>query len=573
MVGNKTRAAYDIPTAMKPISAYTTAAQVRTEGVTITPEIAAVLPADTFAVGSSFAPGSAEAMRVADALIAAADRAAHHNVGASLEALRASALAAKPKFPFDFTVEGVLRDPATAKAFTEAYIDHEKPFFHLARCPLTGLAFDGVDLDPKTREVKGPRRITAPSKECLDLAVLVKVLSGDPLAQRLCSREEAVAIMGRKLDAYERFDSHYPGFGGFMPWIYVDDEGEVAPADTFWTTHLPSLDNGEWLFAQLAAEQALRKNGDIALADRYAARIAKLRQSARKVFFDEQQCAVRGETVISNARDPNATYTTGGIVQGPHGVHEGVMSLYFVSLYADPPLSDAQIRAIWDRTRMERVEQNHGTTWQGFWGSAHEEWEYAMMPKRDVPAYDALFRIRQEIRTQDAAARGRPGLNASINAPGAGPQGAGGPPYAADHGIPSIALEPVTDYPFYALYGVFPVLLAQADTGGREGLAWLLNTLRAPNAVTSVGGGEAVNNDGSAATPMKTVDGSFLNWLGLMGGLAPELRERLQADGTYTKFIALIDGEAQEAFAGAALREPVGMAAPTTSVPWTPKSA
>lgn len=561
---------------MQPIHAYRIAARARAEGVVVTSEIAAALPpSDRFEVGQAFAPGSREALLVAMRLVEHADRSANANVGAAMQALRSSALTAKPRFPFNYTTDAVLNDAATARAFVLDYIDHEKPFFHLARCHLSGLAFDGVDLDPKTREVIGPRRTTAPSKECLDLAVLVKVLEGDALAQRFCSPKEAIAILERKLGTYERFDMHYPGYGGFMPWVYVDDEGEVAPADEVWMNRLPSLDNGEWLFAQLAVERSLRKAGETALADRYAQRLDKLRHSARTVFFDEEQCAVRGETIISNVRDPNATYTTGGIVKGTHGVHEGVMSLYFVSLYAKPPLSDEQVTRIWNMTRMDRVEAKNGTTWQGFWGSSHEEWEYAIMPKRDHGGYDQLFNIRQEIRTHDAVERGRPGLNASINSPAAGPQNQPNPPpYAADHGIPSIALENVTDYPFYAVYGVFPVLLAQADSAkGREGLAWLLNGLRAPNAVTSIGGGESVSSDGTAAAPMKTVDGSFLNWLGLMGGLAPEMRERLKDDGVYDTFMKLIAHEYNETFGKAALRDPAGMAAPQVHVPWSSQTA
>ena len=32
----------------------------------------------------------------------------------------------------------------------------------------------------------------------------------------------------KKIDTYEKFNTKYPGFGGFLPWISVVD-GEVTP--------------------------------------------------------------------------------------------------------------------------------------------------------------------------------------------------------------------------------------------------------------------------------------------------------------------------------------------------------
>ncbi len=569
--------------------------------------------------GASFAPGSLEASRTAAALVAKGDafinRVARHakvtpdgkggyalplpeqfdkvdgsprsaadltwsNAAlVSASRARASATSAAPRFPFNHTIDEVLRSPDAALAFVEDYFDHESPFFHAARDFATGLAFDGVDLDPKTGQLSGRRRLTATSKECTDVAVIAKILTGDPLAVRLMgkdvdAREEALAILTRKMDSYERFDREYPGYGGFMPWIKIGADGSLGPADKHWEKNVPSLDNCEWMFTLLAVEHVLRQQGETALADRYKAWNEKLARNVKRVFWDEDKQAVRVQAKISDNRDPNATYAShdgDAFMRGPHGVHEGAMILHYMSLYAKPGLSPEQVEHVWSETRMEAVEHKHGTTWQGYWGSPHEEWEFLIMPKRDQEDWAKLFRIRQKLRTQDAVERGKPGFGASINSPDSGPQEGATVPYAGDHGIPSIALSSTTDYPFYAIYGVFTLLLEQANTPERrEGLAWLLNTLRARDAVTSMGAGESVNNDGSKASPMKTIDGSFLNWLGIMGGISDEVRDRMKDDGTYDKYQEILLHEYRETFGDKVLNEPSDFAAPRVSVPWTP---
>ena len=603
---------------------YQVAARITTNGLDVDADnrdflASALTHGEFLEPGASFAPGSLEASRTAAALVAKGDafvnRVARHaritpdgkggyvlplpeqfdkvdgtprsapdltwSNAALVSAARAreAATRAEPRFPFNHTVDDVLRSPDAASAFVEDFFDHEAPFFQAARDFATGLAFDGVDLDPKTGQLSGRRRMTATSKECTDVAVITKILTGDPLALRLMGKDvdpraSALAILARKIDSYERFDREYPGYGGFMPWIKIGADGSLGPADKHWETNVPSLDNGEWMFTLLAVEHVLRQQGETALADRYKAWNDKLARNVKRVFWDEEKQAVRVQAKISDIRDPNAKYAShegDAFIRGPHGVHEGAMILHYMSLYANPGITPAQVKHLWSETRMEAVEHKHGTTWQGYWGSPHEEWEFLIMPKRDQEDWAKLFRIRQKLRTQDAVERGKPGFGASINAPDSGPQEGAVVPYAGDHGIPSIAYSSTTDYPFYAIYGVFSLLLEQANTPERrEGVAWLLNTLRARDAVTSMGAGESVNNDGSKASPMKTIDGSFLNWLGLMGGLCDEVRDRMKADGTYAKYQEILRGEYRETFGDKPLNEPTDFAAPRVSVPWTP---
>ncbi len=151
-----------------------------------------------------------------------------------------------------------------------------------------------------------------------------------------------------------------------MPWIKIHEDGTVTPADDHWLHAVPSLDNGEWVFTLMAVERTLRQTGESALADRYKSWIDKLRRNVRKVFFDEKENAVRTQAHIPDIKDPDPQYSTDGdsYIRGPHGVYEGAMILDFMSLYADPPLSDEQPQKIWAQTKIQRVETPFGTTMQ-----------------------------------------------------------------------------------------------------------------------------------------------------------------------------------------------------------------
>ena len=56
------------------------------------------------------------------------------------------------------------------------------------------------------------------------------------------TEEEAVSLLERKIKTYEKFDQDYPGYGGFLPWVAVNN-GVVTPTWD-WTDGVPSLDNG-----------------------------------------------------------------------------------------------------------------------------------------------------------------------------------------------------------------------------------------------------------------------------------------------------------------------------------------
>ena len=98
-------------------------------------------------------------------------------------------------------------------------------------------------MDVTTGEPYGPaHQFTASSKESIHVALLALALDNNTYAKLIYTEEEAVSLLERKIKTYENFDQDYPGYGGFLPWVAVNN-GVVTPTWD-WTDGVPSLDNG-----------------------------------------------------------------------------------------------------------------------------------------------------------------------------------------------------------------------------------------------------------------------------------------------------------------------------------------
>ena len=145
-----------------------------------------------------------------------------------------------------------------------------------------------------------------------------------------------------------------------------------------------------------------------------------------------------------------------------------------------------------------------------------------------MPHYRDLFRIREKIRTNNAASRNYPGLAASAGLPGRDG-------YMSSAGIEDVGSQKIENNHTYAVYGVFPLLLQTWETDDphvkNAGLVWLLNSITPPGMYGPLGGGEAGNNDGTAVSYVKTIDGTFPNIIALCGGLGTRTGEMLEKTG------------------------------------------
>ena len=471
------------------------------------------------------------------------------------------------KFAQKYTIDDIMTGREKADAFIKEYLLWEGDFFSIARDKNKELIYDGYMLDEKTGKPVKCRYWSAPSKECLDVALCVKAISGDPYCAILFAggdkekaKEKAVEILTGKMDSYMAYYRDYPGYGGFMPWYYIQDK--VTPTNN-WMDYVPALDNGEWIWVLLVAEKSLRKEGYIELADRYEEYLSMLQKNAVKIFYDKEAMKIRADVHILNMSDVNSGYETAHdrlkYITGEHGVHEGVMIVTYITLFGN--LSEKEKEAIWKDIKMVRIEHKYGTTWQGYWGSAHESWAYLFMPYRDMTHYRDLFRIREIIRSQNARERGYPGLTASIGKPGEDG-------YLSACGIEGVGSQPVEYNNVFAPYGAFPMILEFSDKQeGNYGLAWLLNMLQARKMQGPLGGGESGTNDGTLVSYSKTVDGTFPILVALMGGLEKETAQMLKDYGVYEEFIQIMEEEYNETFGEEPLKEPAGFVLPSVSVP------
>jgi hypothetical protein len=203
------------------------------------------------------------------------------------------------------------------------------------------------------------------------------------------------------------------------------------------------------------------------------------------------------------------------------------MMVIFVTLFGKE-LTQAERDAVWNDIDMVRVEHKYGTTWQAYWGSAHESWAWLFLPFRDLPEYRQLFRLREIIRSNDARERGFPGFPSSTNKPGDSG-------YISDAGIQGVGTQDCRDNDVFAVYGAFPLLLEFSKSTDNNthniGLAWLLNMLQAPKMQGPLGGGESSMHDGSDVSYMKTIDGTFPVLLALMGGIDIETAFMMRDSG------------------------------------------
>lgn len=466
------------------------------------------------------------------------------------------------RFAPKYKASELQRSPEKARLFLKQFVKYEAPFFAVARHPESGLTYDGWDLDPKTGTPAKVRAFSAASKECLDLALLIKALRGDPWISALVAPENpkqaktiAAEILAKKLKSYQDYQTRYPGFAGYMAWF---TSGEKADPMKGWETAFPTLDLGEMLWALKLVEKTARDAGRQDLAEGYEKLNESMAQRARAAMYHPSG-GVRGRVEVSDPLSANPIYSGDGLMTGEHGVHEGQMIVLYMSLYGG--LSAEESAKVWDGIRMRRIEHPAGTTWQGFWGSPHEEWAYLFLPYRDIPEYRQLFRIREKIRTQNARKRGYPGFGASAHHP----LGKG---YMSAAGIEGIGSQPLEYQGTYTPYGAFPLLLQFAGKErGNVGLAWLHNMLSGPRMQGPFGAGESGDNAGTGAAPIKTIDVSFNALLAISGGLEEETAAMMREDGTYDEFVRIMREEFSESFGDAPLREPVNFALPLSPAP------
>lgn len=444
----------------------------------------------------------------------------------------------------------------------------------------TGLTFDGHAIDFHTGQlVGGPRNWSAPSKESLDITLLVKAVQGDKVARLAVSPtgkpDDAVRVaidrLSRKIDAYQRFHEQYPSFGGFLPWFKVagaPGQRRMEPMPG-WHDRAPALDNGQLAWSVYHAAAALREAGHPELAAKYDAQLALMKKNVVRIFFDPAEQTMRAEarmTAPNKLAPHEQTYVTNP--DNPYYLNdssEGLMMVHFADLFGEWKGQEAARAAMWSIPRHApatyvTADGERITTDREWRFSSHEEWGYLVLPLRDVPVADRLFVNAQRARTAFSADGQRPGLYASTHRPVRSPD----EPLTYENrvGIRSIATPGTRAMSVYAPYAAAPLALVDK----RVFATWLKNMTRAPRMFGENGVGESFSGSGKAFAPVLTWDGKVLPLVAWSGGIAREVREQLKKDGKYDRFVETVTNSYGDAFSKIE-GEGVPLRAPTAGVP------
>lgn len=449
-------------------------------------------------------------------------------------------------------VAGRLPSHAEARRFMKNVVARERRFYQpgVSYDATTGLTFDGHSIDQRTGELVGkPRNWSAASKESLHIILLAKAVAGDPTAQALITPDpdhpeaavpRALDVLTRKIATYRRFHERNPGFAGFLPWFKVE-RGEMVPMKD-WTDRVPGLDNGQLAWSLYMAEGVLREHGKVELADAYRDHMQLMADNVVRVFYDPAAQHFRGEAHLGRGGavppSKNRYVTQKG---GYHikDAYEGLMLVHFADqMGAWRGRAATGREAVWRDPRRQPAATTIGgkriTVVEGQFYGSHEEWGFLVLPTRDVPVADRLFRNGQRVRTQFSARSGYSGLFAPTHQPISGAVPEGGLGYVNSSGVPGVTQLPVrTGTPIFAPYAAFPLALVDSSLFA----GWMQSMLRRPGMLGPYGIGESYSEDGSSA-PLLTWDGKALPMVALMGGVSSDIRRFLQRDGKYEAFLA-----------------------------------
>jgi len=414
----------------------------------------------------------------------------------------------------------------------------------------TGLTFDGHGIDYVTGLLADPQHYwSAPSKESIHLMLLAQAIEGNPYAQIFVSPENAsqavevaMQLLTNKMNSYEAWNAKYPGFGGYIPWIYIQPSG-VTPANG-WSNSVPSLDNGEWIWGLYAVINVLTGYD---LAARYQNYFDMLAANAYMMFYNGNG-QIRAEAKILNvtAQPSPGNYQNNSPGYYLDDPYEGEMFAFFLDLFGKWPDPNEREKVwVYKRAKLQAVNyttpEGPITVQRGWWFSAHEQWKYLELPYMDIPINKRVFLNGERARTWNSNLNNIPGLYASVSN-----VTTGGPvtQYISGCGIQQIAFETVQTTVLITPYGSFPVILADYPTG----LVWYYNMLMGSRMQGPYGSTESVSTSGDAISPVLTWDSKITTLCAMVGGISNIVREQLLLDNVYLRFYQVVNREWNLAF-------------------------
>eukprot|EP00931_Biecheleriopsis_adriatica_P103175 TRINITY_DN78043_c0_g1_i1.p1 TRINITY_DN78043_c0_g1~~TRINITY_DN78043_c0_g1_i1.p1 ORF type:complete len:707 (-),score=131.91 TRINITY_DN78043_c0_g1_i1:142-2262(-) len=453
----------------------------------------------------------------------------------------------------------------------------------------TGLSEDGSTFDAYSGAVdtKHGLGFSAPSKEMIQISLLALSLSSEGTGLVAYTREEALTLLEKKVDAFEEFDATFPAFGGYLPWFCSRGSKPTSDGKTVcrtlndppgplrqtpdWISSLPSLDNGQLAWAAYSAANALsdlakQEQGEQQariekLGKRWSQRVDRMKSTAVPLFFNAPNGSnssgwmpgtVRIIAHLRNlsqdaANNPNNSYTVDNMVL--NGPFEDELMIVWMTLFADwsafPNDGAAQKDKLWADKADNLFAVNYTTkkgenitVQRGFWASAHEQWKLLVLPYLDIPLVKKIFVNTERARLLNSIDHNFPGLFASSHAP-SNAHCLQDSDYCSDEGVSGmsqIGVQWTIDKMSVTPYAAFPSILI--DPGA--GLAWYNLMLRLPHMQTTAGSVESSDLRGKEIANFLTWDAKATTVLAMLGGTGPQMKKYLERDGHLQEFYELI---------------------------------
>ncbi|PIQ86363.1 MAG: hypothetical protein COV74_05045 [Candidatus Omnitrophica bacterium CG11_big_fil_rev_8_21_14_0_20_45_26] len=489
------------------------------------------------------------------------------------------------RFAPKYSLKSLVSDTSLRDAFLKEFLYWDGKFHQagVAYNEKSGITYDGYMFDIETGQlVGGPHNWSAASKESLHVAILAMAISGNEQAKMFVSpdnpgkaEEIALDLLTKKIASYEKFNREYPGFGGFLPWFLVFDEGlkpteNPKKAEYDWSHRVPSLDNGEWVWSLYLAYHTLASAGYQALSVQYKDYFDLLAKNVVTVFY-EGDGKVRAETtLVDNQATPRPrNYGNEKSSYYLDDPYEGELMVFFMTLFGQWSNSN-DIDRMWELKRKKLVSasyktpEGHLTIQRGHWFSAHEQWKYLVLPYTSIPIARDIFLNGEKARTWYSHTHNIPGLFASTYNVVTDHSA---PLYLSALGIPELAAQAKVQQNVVAPYASFPVILAARESGAVGiGEAWLALMLQGPRMQNSYGSTESISVQGTAISPIITWDTKGLVALALMGGISEPIQKALQEDGKFDAFSQIVEREHRLAFPRVEGEE-IGFAEPASTIP------
>lgn len=421
--------------------------------------------------------------------------------------------------------------PDTRAFIEEILIPTEAKYFELGlgMDERTGLPFDHIRYRLKSKIMTEVGNYTAASKLSLSIPFLLNIIQRKPAFDSLegwtpeLARQKLLAV----LRALTKFNSEFPDYKGFLPWVDIRPNGTIAPANS----KIPSLDNGQLTWALVAIISVFENSskGEEREIKNLAEKFLAFQNYAD--FYDAQAKLLHGTTQVAY----DTGHWTGDKTYYLNDMYEGTMAVLWAVLNKQVPES------AWTNLKIPTVDYQtmQGetiTTLQGFRSSFHEWWALAFLPfmqSRLAPLfYNYLY-----VQADHAVKNKLPGFSSTaFDAQGVYRQ----------MGIPEIAGQKVDRDDVSVVFGTAIAMLISPSAGS----LWLKNLYDREGLVTPYGAVESMGTDGFA--DIFTADGKGMTLLAASGGIGREIEvylknHRYDKNQTlHEKLMALLNSKYQQ---------------------------